>query len=157
MTDEEKKYDRIAQMMGREIRKILKNQNLFDNNITADLRIGRYFVSFHRSHGKNEELLNIPNEVFDIFKKAINETHELWLEGNGVEQTGDHTGNEYITSITVDGLPYEITDTTEIRNRIALHEKSIEKAVKNEDYKEAQKCKDLIDKLDTRLSELNND
>ena len=89
-------YDRKARELGEEIRRILRDQGLYNNNIEFEFKIGRYKVRFDRSHGKNEVLRNLPDQIFDVARQVIEELHEMWEnEPNEEEQLGEHSRSEY--------------------------------------------------------------
>lgn len=149
MTEE---HDKIAQDFGQEIRKILKEQNLYDNNLEFEFKIGRYSISFTRSHGKNEVLRDLPFEVFEAVKNTISELHRIWEKSpNKDEEIGDHFRAEYSVSIIVEGDPFELTDVTEIKKMIKNLEKWKEDAKSKEKYEKAANYRDRITFYKNRL------
>lgn len=141
----EEKLDIIAQNLGKAIRKSLWDAKLFDNNIEIEVKIGRYLINFQRKHGKNEVLIEFPDNLMGIIMDSISQMNEVWMEDtNEAEILGDDTTSEYDIFIIVDGDPIELKDTREIENLIATAKKQINSAIESEDYERAARLRDKI-------------
>ena len=149
MTEE---HDNIAANFGQKIRKILKENGLYDNNIDFQFKIGRYSIEFSRSKGVNEVLRDLPEEVFIAVKEAVDELHDIWENApNEEEQIGDHSRNEYSVSIYVEGDPFELHDKTEIEDGIKRLELMMNKYVDEENFESAGRLKKRISVLKDKL------
>ncbi|PJJ07781.1 hypothetical protein CLU83_0984 [Flavobacterium sp. 1] len=151
----ENQLDELAKSIGKEIRKLLIEKGIFDNNIDVDFKIGKYTVLYGRTSSsvkKLEPFVNLPIDFFDILKNCVLEMEILWKEHEEEGVFGEDTTSEYYVECIIDDT-IDLTGTVEeLRTRIQTLRTSIEMHVRYEEYEEAGKLQKIIENIQVRIN-----
>ncbi|HEX8015774.1 MAG TPA: hypothetical protein VF465_11120 [Flavobacterium sp.] len=152
----ENQLDELAKSIGKEIRKLLIEKGIFDNNIDVDFKIGKYTVLYGRTSSsvkKLEPFVNLPIDFFDILKNCVLEMETLWKEHEEEGVFGEDTTSEYYVECIIDDT-IDLTGTVEeLRTRIQTLRTSIEMHVRHEEYEEAGKLQKIIENIQLRIND----
>jgi hypothetical protein len=147
--------DELAKSIGKEIRKLLIQKEIYNNNIDVDFKIGKYTVLYGRTSSsvkKLEPFVNLPIDFFDILKNCVLQMEILWREHEEEDVFGEDTTSEYSVECFIDDT-IDLTGTVEeLRTRIETHRNAIEMYVRNEEYEEAGKLKKVIENIQVRIN-----
>lgn len=150
----ENELDELAKYIGKEIKKILIEKDIYNNNIDIDFKIGKYSVLYERtsqSVKKLEPFVNLPIEFFDILKNCVLEMETLWKEHEEEGVFGQDRTSEYDIECIIDDTIDLNGTVTELRTRIETLQTSIQMYVRNEEYEEAGKLQKIIENIQKRI------
>jgi hypothetical protein len=151
----ENQLDELAKKIGKEIRKLLIEKGIFDNNINIDFKIGKYTVLYGRTSSsvkKLEPFVNLPIDFFYILKNCVLEMEILWKEHEKEGVFGEDSTSEYYVECIIDDT-IDLTGTVEeLRTRIQTLQTFIETHVRREEYEEAGKLQRIIENIQERIN-----
>ena len=156
----EEKLNKIAQEIGRQIRILLKKENLYDNNIDMHFQLGKYTILYNRKNSTNpnyEPLTEFPEGFLEILQKGIIEMKELWQEIEDNQMwIGDDMTAEYNVDCIIDGEVDFSGTVRELESKIHNLDQLRISAVEAEKYENALRYKKLIENYRAKIAEANN-
>jgi hypothetical protein len=146
------KLEKLGKKLGKDISKLLKEANIWNHNIEANIEIGKYSITFI----KNPDVLNVyyhlPAEFYQILHKGIEQMEILCNKSKSLEEYYiEEITKDYVVKLFIDGEKYSHETSKDVfSSNIALHRRLID-CIEKEKYEEAGRINKMITSREQKL------